>query len=111
VVLVDLLSSDSAPPVDLLVTVGSQSPLFYAIDALEHLRPGVPPGPFTPWLNIYNEADLLSFCAERVFPDTPGIRDVVVDPDVPFPWSHSAYWEVDEVFGAIKAEWPFPDET
>jgi hypothetical protein len=106
VVLVDLLSSGSAPAVDLLVTVGSQSPLFYAIDALEHLRPGVLPAPFTPWLNVYNEADLLSFCAERVFPDTAGIRDVAVDAGVPFPWSHSAYWEVDAVFDAIKADWP-----
>ena len=68
--LVDLLSSGSAPAVDGLVTVGSQAPLFYAIDALEHLRPGAGPEPFTPWLNIYNEADLLSFCAERVFPGT-----------------------------------------
>ena len=74
VVLVDLLSSGSAPPVDRLVTVGSQAPLFYAIDALEHLRPGAGPEPFTPWLNIYNEADLLSFCAERVFPGTERIR-------------------------------------
>ena len=106
VVLVDLLSSGSAPPVDLLVTVGSQSPLFYAIDALEHLRPGVAPAPFTPWLNIYNEADLLSFCTERVFPDTSDIRDVAVDAGVGFPESHSAYWGVDEVFDAIKAQWP-----
>ena len=43
------------------------------------------PAPFTPWLNIYNEADLLSFCAERVFPGTGGIRDVAVDAGVRFP--------------------------
>jgi hypothetical protein len=110
VVLVDLLSSGTAPPVDLLVTVGSQSPLFYAIDALEHLRPGAGPPPFTPWLNVYNEADLLSFCAERVFPDSSGIRDVAIDAGVGFPESHSAYWEVDEVFDEIRADWPSQSE-
>ena len=110
VVLVDLLSSGSAPPVDGLVTVGSQAPLFYAIDALEHLRPGAGPEPFTPWLNIYNEADLLSFCAERVFPGTSGIRDVAVDAGVGFPESHIAYWGVANVFDEIRAHWPAPGE-
>jgi hypothetical protein len=110
VILVDLLSSDSAPPVDLLVTVGSQAPLFYAIDALENLRPGAGPEPFTPWLNIYNEEDLLSFCAERVFPGNESIVDCPVDAGVGFPESHSAYWGVEKVFDEIKAHWPATGE-
>jgi hypothetical protein len=110
VILVDLLSSDAAPPVDLLVTVGSQAPLFYAIDALEHLRPGAGPEPFTPWLNIYNEEDLLSFCAERVFPGNDSIVDYPVDAGVGFPESHSAYWGVEKVFDEIKAHWPATGE-
>ncbi len=107
VILVDLLSADDAPEVDLLVTVGSQSPLFYAIDALEHLRPGSGVEPFVPWLNIYNEDDLLSYCAERVFAGRDRIMDHRVDAHVPFPESHSAYWAVDDVFDAIRvAAWP-----
>lgn len=106
VVLVDLLSRGDAPPVDLLVTVGSQSPLFYTIDALEHLRPGQPSEPFRPWLNIYNPKDFLSFCAERVFPGFDGIVDQVVDPEAPFPESHGAYWFDDTFYRLLRQHWP-----
>jgi hypothetical protein len=107
IVLMDLLTADQAPPVDLLVTAGSQSPLFFAIDALGSLRLGqdVPP-PFTPWLNIYNRQDLLSFCATRVFRGQDGIQDEEVDPGVPFPASHSAYWHDDKVYEVIHDNWP-----
>ena len=40
VMLVDLLSRQTAPQIAKLVTVGSQAPLFYALDSLENLRPG-----------------------------------------------------------------------
>jgi hypothetical protein len=107
IVLVDLLTRASAPRVDLLVTAGSQSPLFYAIDALANLRRDQPlPAPPTPWLNIYNPQDLLSFCAARVFPDVPGIEDCEVDPGVPFPPAHSAYWHDGTVFELIRDRWP-----
>lgn len=106
VILVDLLTSEGHPEVDLLVTVGSQAPLFYAIDALEHLRPGGVHRPFTPWLNIYSEHDFLSFCAEAVFPGDGGIIDHPVDAGVPFPESHSAYWSLGGVFETIAAAWP-----
>jgi hypothetical protein len=107
IVLMDLLTAGQAPPVDLLVTAGSQSPLFFAIDALGSVRLGedVPP-PFTPWLNIYNRQDLLSFCAERVFAGIDGIQDQEVDPKVPFPSSHSAYWHDDKVYQLIRDNWP-----
>lgn len=112
IMLVDLLSRAGHPPVDLLVTAGSQSPMLYAIDSLESLRPrGNPPAPFTPWLNIYNRQDFLSFCAERVFPGAgvrPNIRDEEVDPGVPFPESHSAYWTCDRVYQLIRDAWPRP---
>ncbi len=111
VVLVDLLSSGSAPRGG---PVGDRRLAGPAL--LRHRRPRAPPSrsraaPFTPWLNIYNEADLLSFCAERVFPDNEGIGDFAVDARVPFPESHSAYWGVDEVFDAIKAAWPAAEAT
>jgi hypothetical protein len=107
VVLVDLLTRAGAPTVDLLVTAGSQSPLFYAIDALGSLRPGnarptAPPA----WLNIFNPQDLLAFYATAVFPGIAGIHDERVDPGVPFPASHSAYWHDDRVYGLIRDHWP-----
>ena len=89
-----------------LVTVGSQAPAVYLIDALHILEAG-PDGrpttpPHTPWLNIYNREDLLSFCAKRVFSGYDGITDVAVDAGVPFPASHSAYFSVDSTFEAIR---------
>ena len=109
VVLVDLLSGPQAPVVSQLVTVGSQSPLFYLFDCLVYLRRDAPwPAPFTPWLNIYNRQDFLSFCAARVFADIGGISDEAVDPGVPFPGSHSAYWHHGPVYDLIAAMWPRP---
>lgn len=106
IVLVDLLSGPEAPQVDLLVTAGSQSPLFYAIDSLAHLRPGGSGEPFRPWLNIYNPNDILSFRATGVFDGQADIWDVGTDPGVPFPESHSAYWHDDHTYQAIKERWP-----
>jgi hypothetical protein len=107
IILVDLLTQEQAPVVDRLITVGSQSPLFFAIDALDRLRPEQQtPLPFTPWLNIYNRNDLLSFLATGVFPGVDDITDVEVDAGVPFPESHSAYWQLDDVFELIKGAWP-----
>lgn len=106
IILVDILSRTTHPAVDLLVTAGSQSPLFYAIDSLEGLRPGQSrPVPFTPWLNIYNRNDFLSYCATRIF-SNKGIKDEAVDPGVPFPASHSAYWTDPKVYELIRSNWP-----
>lgn len=101
---VDLLSDQAAPRVDLLVTVGTQASLLYLMDSLQLLRPSEQQKyrPKVPWLNIYNREDLLSFCAEKVFPGVPGIKDHAVDAKVPFPASHSAYWAVDDVYRQIN---------
>jgi hypothetical protein len=108
IMLVDLLSRSKRAKVDLLVTVGSQSPLFFMIDALGELRPTTPtPGPpFTPWLNIYDRSDLLSYCAERIFGRIPNIVDREVSSGVPFPESHSAYWHQPAVYELISEFWP-----
>jgi hypothetical protein len=107
IILVDVLSGERAPEVQLLVTVGSQAPLFYVIDALGYLRPGhSKPQPFVPWLNIYNRQDFLSFCAARVFTGVDNISDEEVDPGVPFPPSHSAYWHHQPVYELIHRHWP-----
>jgi hypothetical protein len=100
---VDLLSKPDAPHVDLLVTVGSQAPLLYLMDALENLTPeDKTRRPKVPWLNIYNRDDLLSFCAKQVFPEEKeDIVDFAIDAGVPFPASHSAYWHVDALFTRV----------
>jgi hypothetical protein len=109
IILADLLSGPQPPAVSTLVTVGSQAPLFYLMDALVYLRCGATqPPPFTPWLNIYNPQDFLSFCAERVFPAVAGICDQEVEPGVPFPASHSAYWHHGPVYDLIAGTWPQP---
>jgi hypothetical protein len=105
IMLVDLLSRSASPKVKLLVTAGSQSPLFYIIDSLETLQPGGTAKPFVPWLNIYDPNDFLSFRAEAVFPGRPDVRDEMVNSKVPFPDSHSAYWRQDDVFRLIETAW------
>jgi hypothetical protein len=113
IMLVDLLSRPRAAgplPVAKLITVGSQSPAFFKCDALDTMRPGapLPPGtPFTPWLNIYDRNDFLSFCAKTCFPGvTAGIEDFEVSSGVSFPDAHSAYFRLDAVFAKIAAHWP-----
>jgi hypothetical protein len=106
---VDLLSDpavmagDEPLQVDLLVTVGSQSPFLYLLDSLHSLSPRTPdqPRPFVPWLNVYNRDDLLSFCAERVWVNT-AVEDEPVAAGVPFPGSHSAYWTQDRLYELIR---------
>lgn len=89
--------------VNLLVTIGSQSPLLYLMDSMHSLRPRqLQDRPFEPWLNIYDREDLISFCAERVWPGRPQIQDQPVSSGVPFPMSHSAYLTNDHVYELIK---------
>lgn len=104
IVLVDLLSGPDPPKVERLVTVGSQSPLLYAIDSLDRMRrlaAGPEPLPFTPWLNIYDRSDFLSFVAREVFAGVRDISDREISSGVPFPASHSAYFHQRETFEAI----------
>jgi hypothetical protein len=89
---VDLLAEKAYPAVKLLITVGSQSPLFYELNALQKLRFGEPlPGHFPRWLNIYDQRDFLSYVAQPVFKDSR-VTDVEVNNRQRFPRSHSAYW-------------------
>ncbi|MDM7991086.1 hypothetical protein [Arthrobacter sp. zg-Y877] len=99
---VDLLSSPEAAGlrVDLLVTLGSPAPWFYLLDALAYLGPGRGgAGPALPWLNFWDERDLLSFCAERVFAGREvNVFDRKVDSAKPFPESHTAYFSDPRVY-------------
>lgn len=87
---------------DLLVTAGSQSPWLYLLGGLAHLAPDGAGTLPVPWLNFWDERDLLSFCGERVF---AGRGDRIIDQEVqsgePFPGSHSAYFANPDVFRAI----------
>ncbi|HSN86938.1 MAG TPA: hypothetical protein VL025_09280, partial [Thermoanaerobaculia bacterium] len=58
------------------------------------------------WLNIYNRQDFLSFRATGILAGMAGIRDEEVDPGVPFPESHSAYWYHPPVYDLIRESWP-----
>ena len=94
---VDSLIEEPIPGVVRLVTVGSQAPFFYEIDALAALPYGKPlPDHFPAWLNIYDGRDFLSYIAAGVFPGR--VTDQRVDNGQPFPQAHSAYWRNDAVW-------------
>jgi hypothetical protein len=100
---VDLLAALPHPQVRLLVTVGSQAPLLYEIDALTNLRRGKAlPEHFPPsWLNFYDPNDLLSYCAAPIF--KPRATDHKIVSGQPFPYSHSAYWEMPTLWETLKS--------
>jgi hypothetical protein len=98
---VDTLAEGPIPGVERLVTVGSQAPFFYEIDALAALPYGkLLPNRFPAWLNIYDCRDFLSYIAAGVFPDR--VTDQRVDNGQPFPQAHSAYWRNDVVWRHIR---------
>ncbi len=113
IILVDTLSGriaggpEAAPPVELLVTVGSQAPFLLACDALGELRRSGPRPlrPFVPWLNVWNPDDYLSYPAGPVFGDAvrprAALRDVVGRDGSAFPAVHGRYWDDDTTFAAI----------
>ena len=107
---VDLLTLDRAQPpgqrkldcVDLLVTLGSQSPFLYEISALWSLPYGKGlPESFPHWLNVYDLADFLSYVGyhPKLFGDQ--IEDLQVFSRQPFPASHGAYFRNPAVWQAI----------
>ncbi|MGY6018456.1 hypothetical protein [Streptomyces spinosirectus] len=83
-----------------LVTVGSQAPLLYELDALPS-RPygsGLPPN-FPLWVNVFDRRDLLSYTATEVF--GAGVTDVEVDNRQPVSAAHSSYWGNGRVHSVI----------
>jgi pimeloyl-ACP methyl ester carboxylesterase len=102
---VDLLVKQPLSQVALLVTVGSQAPFLYEINALPSLEYGEPlPEHFPNWLNIYDLRDFLSYVGANVFPNK--VQDVLVDNKQPFPRSHSAYWTNPATWNAIVPRLP-----
>ncbi|MFI5808281.1 hypothetical protein [Streptomyces sp. NPDC051561] len=104
----DLLADPaSGVTADLLVTVGSQAPLLYELDALPSLPYGSElPGSFPRWLNVYDPRDLLSYLATGVFGGDPRITDAAVDNGQPVSAAHSSYWANDDFFRQLSAALP-----
>jgi hypothetical protein len=97
---VDLLVEKQMDGVVKLITVGSQAPLLYELNALCSLpHPGELPASFPGWLNIYDKHDFLSYVGAGLFPGRA--TDVLVDNGQPFPQAHSAYWSNPDVWKAI----------
>jgi hypothetical protein len=101
---VDLLAANAIPTAALLITVGSQAPLFYEMDALQKLRYGEPlPDHFPKWLNIYDLRDFLSYIGKPVFNDSlDRVVDAKVDNRELFPYAHNAYWENTQTWEIIN---------
>ncbi|QSJ14729.1 hypothetical protein JYQ62_22865 [Nostoc sp. UHCC 0702] len=103
---VDLLVQQELSQVELLVTVGSQAPFLYEINALYSLEYGqlLPEHFRAKWLNIYDLRDFLSYVGKNTFPDQ--VDDVRVDSKQPFPRSHGAYWTNADTWKAIIPRLP-----
>jgi hypothetical protein len=104
---VDLLSSPTAPKVDLLVTVGSQAPLLFAMNALGTLEP---PDrnrvAVARWVNVFDRNDLISFRASEIFADADAhVEDHEVSSGQPFPMSHGAYFVNPKFWQLLADHW------
>ncbi|OPF78218.1 hypothetical protein VT50_0220130 [Streptomyces antioxidans] len=103
---VDLLAEPDPPAgVELLVTVGSQAPFLYELDALTALRRDEPlPAAFPRWINVYDEQDLLGFVGEKVFPGR--VTDLRVNTRQPFPRAHTSYFAHQRLYDLLAPELP-----
>jgi hypothetical protein len=99
---VELLATRALPAVELLITVGSQAPFLYELNALPTLAFGAElPATVPRWANIFDRRDLLAYTGADVFPGR--VEDREVDNGTPFPRSHSAYF-VNKRFYAVLDE-------
>ena len=110
------------PPIDLLVTMGSQVALFAEYGLFQGSTSPAESGPLAhrpiykaprrcgQWLNFYDPADFLSFPIGRVFPGAAE-GDQVCPAGKPFPASHSAYWDNNQLYEAIAAAYPAQREV
>ncbi len=100
------------PPIDLLVTVGSQVALFAEYELLhaagaahDHLVASRAAQLRSRWLNIYDPDDFLSFPIAGMFPAAAD-GDHSISAGKPFPASHTAYWGNPAVYAAIAEAFP-----
>ena len=91
---VDLFArQDHSEVVSALVTVGSQAPFLYELDALSSLRlsAGLPGFFPTRWLNVYDPRDPLAYIGAGVF-GAERVVDIEFNTHRPLLRAHSAYW-------------------
>jgi pimeloyl-ACP methyl ester carboxylesterase len=104
VMVIDLLARQPVDGVETVVTVGSQAGFLYEIGVLGAPARGQPlPDHFPPWLNVYDQRDILSYLAGAVFGAGRAI-DIEVDNGLPFPQSHSGYWHNTDTWQAIATK-------
>jgi hypothetical protein len=107
IILFDLLTGGEIDrEVAHFITVGSQLGFFYKCDAMGTVRLGPNPKPFTPWLNIYDRNDMLSFRAGPAFGSPSDVVDLEVSSGSPFPESHGAYFHMPKVYEEIAGRCP-----
>jgi len=101
----ELLGTGRYPEAQLLITVGSQAPLLYELNALPTLPFGTPlPDGVPRWVNVFDPRDLLAFIGEKIFPGR--VTDLVVDSGVPFPRAHSAYFTSPQFYAILDEVMP-----
>jgi hypothetical protein len=116
--LLDKASREFRKQVKALITVGSQAPYFYEINALGSL-------PFTrkeseveaafedfpAWTNIHNRRDFLSYVGKGLFPGR--VEDYEVRSRLPFPQSHTSYFTrpktYDHILTALRSAYKKPE--
>jgi hypothetical protein len=102
---VELLATRALPAVELLVTVGSQAPFLYELNALPTLAFGSElPATVPRWVNVFDRRDLLAFTGAGVFPGR--VEDREVDNRAPFPRSHSAYFANERFYDVLDGVLP-----
>jgi hypothetical protein len=101
----DILATGGAglAQVQMLVTVGSQVPLLYELNALccgFKFRTELAED-FPRWLNVYDRRDLLAYGGRVLFPGR--CDDLPVNTKTPFPTAHGAYWDTDAFYTGLAA--------
>lgn len=111
VIAVDMATATDPLWIRSLVTFGSQSPFFHVCDPRGgQLEPyaGAPvtlPKSIGKWTNLWEPLDPLAFIAERVFQLNDGTKPVDVKVDHLASsgiWTHTDYWELDDVAKAVR---------
>lgn len=102
VIACDALTSSPLPRT-LLVTAGSQMPLFSLMGLASPLGDVGGPRPFAPWLNVYNKRDPLAFVTAQVWiPDSsPSPIDAELTQPRDLPDSHADYFQRPELYDLI----------
>ncbi|MGW4928300.1 alpha/beta fold hydrolase [Agromyces sp. NPDC004153] len=104
IIAIDVASADHDGRIDLTVTVGSQSSLLYVLGASPQFQGPDRRDPVSPWLNLYNPRDPLSFLAAEAFAwaRTPPV-DLAVDDPRDLIASHTGYSTNPAVYEQIAA--------